>query len=669
MKKIIITLLSIVLCQLSFAQIGTWHNYLSYSDIQQIQAAGDDLFVMASNGLYQYNKNDQSIVTYDKTNGLSDTNITFIKWCQQAKKLVVAYSDSNIDLVETNGTVTNISDIYSKAITGGKTIYGITIRNQYAYLACEFGITKINVKNADINESYMLGFAVTAVAFEGNNIYAQSKDNGIWMADLSKNLIDPGSWTQTSTAPSFDEDKTDYNNNIELVKTLNPGGPKSNVCGFMRFINGKLYTCNGTFSYKPGFIQCLENNNWTIFSDKNIAETTGLSYEDIYCLDVDPNNANHVMAGSRKGLYEFLDGNFVNFYNSKNSPIEAYNGKSFNNQLVTGVKYDKNGTLWLLISSAPTTSLIKYADGTFTKLDETELMKLNTSASFHNRSNANMTNMMIDSHEKMWFVNDNWTLPALYQYNTQTDELIAYEHFVNQDGSTLNILNGVRCVTEDLENNIWIGTSEGPLMFERSIIDNGGSQFTQVKIPRNDGTDYADYLLAGLDIYCMAVDGAGRKWFGTNGSGVYLISSDNMQQIYHFTAENSKLLSNYIQSIAINGTTGEVFFGTTNGLCSYMSDATEPSGEMDKDNVWAYPNPVSPDYTGLITIVGLSLNADVKILSSNGALIAEGKSNGGTFTWDGCDREGRRVSSGIYMVAAATSEGKKGTVCKIAIIR
>ena len=90
---------------------------------------------------------------------------------------------------------------------------------------------------------------------------------------------------------------------------------------------------------------------------------------------------------------------------------------------------------------------------------------------------------------------------------------------------------------------------------------------------------------------------------------------------------------------------------------------------MTKDNVWAYPNPVRPDYTGLITVVGLTLNADVKILAPNGALIYEGRSNGGTFTWNGCDKEGRRVASGVYMVATATSGGEKGTVCKIAIVR
>jgi flagellar hook assembly protein FlgD len=90
---------------------------------------------------------------------------------------------------------------------------------------------------------------------------------------------------------------------------------------------------------------------------------------------------------------------------------------------------------------------------------------------------------------------------------------------------------------------------------------------------------------------------------------------------------------------------------------------------MDKDNVYAYPNPVTPEYTGLITIVGLTLNADVKILSPSGKLIAEGRSNGGTFTWDGNDKSGNRVASGIYMVVTATSSGDKGTVCKIAIVR
>ena len=244
-----------------------------------------------------------------------------------------------------------------------------------------------------------------------------------------------------------------------------------------------------------------------------------------------------------------------------------------------------------------------------------------------------------------------------------------YTTFVNEDGTRLEP-TGVRCVAEDKDGNIWIGTSVGPVMLPANDIDNGSnSVLQQIKVPRNDGTNFADYLLGGADINCIAVDGGNRKWFGTNGNGVYLISADNMTQLQHFLSSNSQLLSDNIEAITINDETGEVFFGTDNGLCSYMSDATATSATMNKNTVYAYPNPVKPDFTGLITVTGLTMNADVKIVTANGTLVAEGTSNGGTFTWDGCDDSGKRVASGVYMVQTATSDGKKGTVCKIAIVR
>ena len=139
-------------------------------------------------------------------------------------------------------------------------------------------------------------------------------------------------------------------------------------------------------------------------------------------------------------------------------------------------------------------------------------------------------------------------------------------------------------------------------------------------------------------------------------------------ELAQLPTHNSPLLDNDVESICIDGKTGEVFFGTASGLCSYMGDATEPSDEMTKDNVYAFPNPVRPDYTGPITVTGLTINADVKIVTANGALVAEGRSSGGTFTWDGCDKRGKRVASGVYMVETATQDGGKGTVCKIAIV-
>ena len=285
-----------------------------------------------------------------------------------------------------------------------------------------------------------------------------------------------------------------------------------------------------------------------------------------------------------------------------------------------------------------------------------------------NKSNADLSSMRFDSRGILWFTNNNWTLSAFYQYNTKDNTVVACEEFINQDGTRVEVGGGVRCVVEEDNVGMWICTNAGPLLLEKSKYGESNPTFIQIKVPRNDGTDYADYLLANIDISSMVIDGGNRKWFGTKGNGVYLISADNMTQIHHFTTENSKLLSDNILDIVINPTTGEVFFGTDKGLCSYVSDATEPNDEMTKDNIWAYPNPVESGYTGPITITGLTLDADVKILAANGALIAEGRSNGGTFVWDGCDKQGRRVASGIYMVATATSSGEKGTVCKIAIV-
>ena len=676
MKKIFVALLllswSMINSQWSMAQIGSWHNYLAYSDVQQIQAAGNELFVVASNNLYQYNKTDHSIYTYDKTKGLSDTGIKFIRWCHQAKRLVVVYDDSNIDLVETNGNVYNISDIYSKSITGGKEIHHAVVYGQYAYLSADFGVVKVNVKSVEISETYSLGFVTHATAIEGNYIYVLAANGSIWKGNMQLNLIDPANWTQTTTAPSFDVDNTDYNNNIDLVNTLQPEGPKYNEFYESKFINGKLYTTGGAFlsghinKNNLGIIQIFNGNNWTVYPT-NINETTGISYKDINCIDVDPTDPNHVMAAGRSGLYEFNNGIFKTLYNKNNSPLRPAidNGKELPDSytLIHGIKFDANGNLWVLNSQAKDVNIMKLA--------RNGQWEVRTQSNLYYNNNTSLPGMRcayFDSRGLLWFVKSNHNQPGIICYDTVNNKALFYGSFINQDGTSYD-----RCypydINEDLKGNMWVTTNNGPFYIDKEEVGQATVILYQEKVPRNDGTDLADYLLTGIPCNSIAIDGAGRKWIGTMGYGVYLISEDNMTQVKHFTADNSCLISDNINYISINQQSGEVFFLTDKGLCSYVSDATEAASEMTKDNVWAYPNPVRPDYTGLITVVGLTLNADVKILAPNGALIYEGRSNGGTFTWNGCDKEGRRVASGVYMVATATSSGEKGTVCKIAIVR
>ena len=668
---LLIAQLSIINCQLSMAQIGTWRAYMSYYEPQQIVKAGaNTLFIRASNSLYSYHLNDHSITTYDKVNTLNDTYVKLIAWNQQVKQLMVIYQNGNIDLLNLKGDVTNISSYYSKSMTKDKTINNVFVHQQYVYLCTGFGIVKVNVQRAEISESYILDQNIVAANISDNHIYAKAKDGKVFVAAMSTNLIDKSNWQQTNTYPPFTADTADWDNYIATVKTLQPGGPKSNTHGFMRFKNNKLYSCDG--SLKDGnsttHIQTLSDGEWLFMDDENVKPETGINYFNAMCFDDDPNDETHMFVGARTGLFEFRNGKIVNAYNSTNSPIEAFDGKTTDYELITGVKCLNDGRVLFMNSQAPTQSLIERSkDGKFTSHHIPVLMKLSGNG-YTNKSLGNLSDLQIDSNGNLWFVNNNWYISSLYRYNIDTKKILSFTEFKNQDGLSIENINYVSCTVEDKDGNIWVGTQQGPLLLEKGQITASNPVFTQVKVPRNDGTNYADYLLSGIGITAICIDGGGRKWFGTDNNGVYLISEDNLTQIQHFTTDNSKLLSNHVTSIAINNNTGEVFFGTGNGLCSYISDATTPVDEMTKDDVYAYPNPVEAGYTGLITIVGLSYDADVKILTSNGKLVAQGRSNGGTFTWNGCDQQGRRVASGVYMVATATSNGDKGVVCKIAII-
>lgn len=668
MRKFIL-FLAVVVSQLAFAQVGTWKAYMAYHEIQDVKEGSNTLFVLASNNLYAYNENDNSIQTYDKVNGLSDCNISRIEWNNSAKKLIIVYSDYNIDLLTADGKITNMSEYYSKSMTDDKTIHDIYMNGRFAYLSTGFGIVKLDMQNAEISDTYNLHFRVDNCYINGNYIYASSSTNGLYSALLSSNLLDPSSWSRVGsyTAKNYTIDQE----LLTRAQALNPGGPHTNHFGFMKFYNGKLYTVGGGFStaaenHIPGCIQIWDGNEWTV-PDEDVASQSDHSYLDLTAIDVDPTDNNHFFASGRTGLYEFRNNQFVAEYTPANSPLRGASTVSADNKnytIVMGVKFDSSGNLWCLNSISATTSLLELTkSGEWINLHNSALMEDGSSLQM-------MKSPYFDRDNLLWFVNDNWRYPALICYQPSSNGINVYNSFTNEDGTSVSVTGGVSCVTEDMNGNIWFGTSAGPLYINYSEKTTSPEDmiFQQYKVPRNDGTDLADYLLTGVSITCMAVDGGNRKWFGTNGNGVYLISADNNTQIHHFLTSNSELLSDIIESIAINPSTGEVFFGTENGLCSYISDATATVDEMSKDVTYAYPNPVRPGYTGPITITGLTYDADVKIVTVNGVLVAEGRSTGGSFVWDGNDLKGKRVASGVYMVQTATADGDKGTVCKIAVV-
>ena len=186
---------------------------------------------------------------------------------------------------------------------------------------------------------------------------------------------------------------------------------------------------------------------------------------------------------------------------------------------------------------------------------------------------------------------------------------------------------------------------------------------------RNDGTEFADYLLDGEFVFDIAVDPSDRKWIATRNSGVYLVNADGTEVIANFNMENSPLPSNKVMSVKCDPLSNIVYFGTDKGVVKYAADAA-PAAE-DYNDVYAYPNPVRPDYTGWITVTGLMDNSLVKITDTAGNVVRQGTSEGGMFLWDGCNGANQRVRSGVYFVfasqnASGSASGKP--VTKIMVI-
>ena len=188
----------------------------------------------------------------------------------------------------------------------------------------------------------------------------------------------------------------------------------------------------------------------------------------------------------------------------------------------------------------------------------------------------------------------------------------------------------------------------------------------RIIIPRNDGSGLGDYLLDKEHINAIAIDGANRKWIGTETSGVYLMSEDGIETLAHFTTANSLMPDDNVTALAIMETTGEVFIGTSAGLVSYQSDAAEP--ESDFNSLYAYPNPVHPNYKGYITIKGLMDNTEVRITDAEGNLVKTLQGNGGLAVWDGTNTVGRRVASGVYTAICNTQDGAGHGTVKILIM-
>lgn len=347
-----------------------------------------------------------------------------------------------------------------------------------------------------------------------------------------------------------------------------------------------------------------------------------------------------------------LNHDTVALYNTSNTNgvLRGVNGNA-NDLRTGGLAFDSEGNLWG-VQSLVTSPLFKRSpDGTF------------SSHTLSPGSDADALKQVLITSEDLLFV------------QSRTKGLFAkrLEDGLNRTlttgvGSGDLPSNHVLSMAEDLDGELWIGTDEGlnVLYTPGNIFTGNGTQDSKPILFEEDGV--VQRLLGKTPVTAICVDGGNRKWLGTRGAGLFLVSPDGIRTVHQFTTNNSPLLSNNITSLAIDPTSGELLIGTDKGLIGYRGDATPGSVNL-YPSITVAPNPVRPSYTGPVLISGLPEGAIVKITDVRGQLVYETQSNGGTARWDRTNLNGHPTATGVYIVYASDDLGEITGMSKILLVR
>ncbi|MEX2596814.1 MAG: two-component regulator propeller domain-containing protein [Salibacteraceae bacterium] len=426
---------------------------------------------------------------------------------------------------------------------------------------------------------------------------------------------------------------------------LNISSPKSGVISAVKEYDGIIYGMAGgnDFTFITPYFFQLDESGWT---SKIMFTETDFSIRNLVDVAVYEN---------RK--YLGFDGSGLMILNKNNEILEHYTDST--NQIsdkmdgyygVRNIQVDQDGNVWMLNNRSSATLSLLDKDGQWHGF------------SFEGFQEPSVEALTLLSNDMLVFSLKEQGMIIYDPGSDIADD--SDDRFVNINSSpTQGNLpsNEVVCFVEDRDGELWIGTGEGI-----AIIFNPESAFeegfeTQRIIVSQDG--FNGYLFESDKVNAIHVDGANRKWVAPRGGGLFLISEDGQEQLARFTEDDSPLLSDEVFDLAIQPETGELFIATDNGLLSYRSNATEAEESLGKIKV--FPNPVKPGYSGLITFNKLTENSYVRITDAAGNLIFETKSEGGSATWDGKDRNGQKVSTGVYLVFAATQDGAGGSVAKL----
>lgn len=431
-------------------------------------------------------------------------------------------------------------------------------------------------------------------------------------------------------------------------KTIYPNGPEANQYPQMTFDrDGNLWSSSGKDASGVGIYK-FDGESWETYDISHYPEMYTNGYYSIFCA-----SDNSIYSGNWGQGFIKIKNNSIQRFHAGNTPmIGIPSAPGF--IVISGIAEDSGNNIWTLNLRAA---------------DRKALYALTPDSlwfSFQNlfesyQAFTELKNLVIDQSGTKWYCLTNEGNLGLYYYNEKSTLNNTNDDVYGYLGTTKGLAsNDIFSLAVDRRGDLWIGSNAGVNIITNvsAILNSSNPQFNITR----------SFPVRSEVINAIAVDPLNQKWLGTN-EGLFLLSSDGTQLLASVNTKNSPLLSDVIESLAFDESTGRLYVGTEKGLTSFKTPSIVPVENFN--GLFIYPNPlIINDDTKLVTIDGLIKDTEIKIFSVSGKLIREFSSPGGRVAfWDGRDDFGNYVNSGVYIVVAYDQEGNSVETGKIAVLR
>jgi len=634
----------VVLLMFNFIYLGaqeftSWTEHLPYRKATNLVANNENIFCLTKSGLFSYSLNDNEIVSYSKTKGLSDVDITAIEWSQEQNSLLIGYDNGNLDLIKDNEII-NIPEISKFSAIDNKTINSITVSGSFAYLGTDFGIVLLNIDKKEVTDTYIIGeggkrLKVNDVMLSSDEIWAASEE-GIYNAKLnSPNLVDFNNWNLISDIPVINREckdleiigtdlfvlRSNFGNNSEIYKFSNNSWSvfQSNTSQIytIRNINDNLWLCqsniikelsvNGiqqssiAFDGDDDFRDVNQVNSRLFIADyqRSLVETQGDSYETIK--PDGPMRSNISTIHSIGDQTWAVAGNYDDLYQNTNVPAELFlyeskNWKNFtqeNTENLSG-KFD----LVDITSNQRNESRIytaSWGDGIF--LFENQELKTNWNSDNSPLDSKGVISMSSDSDGNLWVLDAN-SADAIKVLNYEGEwNSLAYNSLSNQVDlrKIIALNNGDKWVLRALGKSLFafnengtIANNDDDVSASFSVRDENNSTITSQVYDLVEDQEGSIWLATSSGVVVYADPGtifrngdfyAYRPIITIEGSTQYLLSTEKVISITTNGA-NQKWLgteSSGVFLVSENGDEQLARFNTNNSPL--------PSNKIDKISV------------------------------------------------------------------------------------